>query len=305
MELTPYTLPKFLIGGRLVMAACGMLLGLLLSKTALAAFGILMAVASFFYAVHWVPAMFRLLGAERVWRAGGGAPLRGGARQASDLPRQIFLLLFTVAEADGRAGAKERALVQQFVLQRFLDPGLAVALQRWEARALPADELATLVHGLRARLSGPECETLFFWCCLVALIDEKWVKAEQEVLGVISKHLGLDANYARVIFHQAKARVMAARAQEQWQEQWRRAAGGGRAGAGPTRESAASRRQRALQTLGLDESASQEQIRRRHRELVKKHHPDAHGHLGPVAQQDATERFREVQAAYEELTGKG
>ena len=81
-------------------------------------------------------------------------------------------------------------------------------------------------------------------------------------------------------------------------------AGGPRGGAGyggPRAEPPAARRRRALQILGLDDSATAEDIRRRHRELVKKHHPDAHSHLGPVAQQEATERFREIQAAYEEL----
>ena len=54
--------------------------------------------------------------------------------------------------------------------------------------------------------------------------------------------------------------------------------------------------------IGLPPDASPEQIRRRHRELVRKFHPDAQPNLGPVAQKEATERFQAIQRAYELLT---
>ena len=54
--------------------------------------------------------------------------------------------------------------------------------------------------------------------------------------------------------------------------------------------------------LGLPANASAAQIRRRHRELVRKFHPDAQPNLGEAAQREATERFRSIQRAYELLT---
>jgi DnaJ-class molecular chaperone len=54
--------------------------------------------------------------------------------------------------------------------------------------------------------------------------------------------------------------------------------------------------------LGLPINANKDQIRRRHRELVRKFHPDAQPNLGPVAQKEATNRFRAIQHAYELLT---
>jgi DnaJ-domain-containing protein 1 len=60
-------------------------------------------------------------------------------------------------------------------------------------------------------------------------------------------------------------------------------------------------RRRALEILGLDEHADRSAIRRRHRELVKKFHPDRHSHLGETAARAAAERFRAVQEAYELL----
>jgi DnaJ-domain-containing protein 1 len=62
---------------------------------------------------------------------------------------------------------------------------------------------------------------------------------------------------------------------------------------------------RAPDTAGLPVDATPAQIRKRHRELVRKFHPDAQPHLGPVAQREATERFTAIQRAYETLTADG
>ncbi len=58
----------------------------------------------------------------------------------------------------------------------------------------------------------------------------------------------------------------------------------------------------ALSTLGLKEGVTAEAIKSRHRELVRKFHPDRHQHLGEVAAKEAEERFRQVQSAYEFLS---
>lgn len=60
-------------------------------------------------------------------------------------------------------------------------------------------------------------------------------------------------------------------------------------------------RRRALEALGLDETADAHAIRRRHRELVLAFHPDRQLHLPPEQQAAAAERFHEVQRAYEFL----
>ncbi len=54
-----------------------------------------------------------------------------------------------------------------------------------------------------------------------------------------------------------------------------------------------------LATLGLDESASQEDIDRRYRELAKEYHPDRHTSASPALQKLAAQKFVEIKAAYE------
>ena len=57
--------------------------------------------------------------------------------------------------------------------------------------------------------------------------------------------------------------------------------------------------------LGIDSSASAEEIKRAYRELARKYHPDKLEHLGDEFKALAEMRFKEIQQAYQELSGKG
>lgn len=65
--------------------------------------------------------------------------------------------------------------------------------------------------------------------------------------------------------------------------------------------SAPSRRD-ALHTLGLQDGATDEEIKRAYRDLTKRFHPDVHARSSPDVQQLAEEKMRTVNAAYEVLS---
>ena len=207
------------------------------------------------------------------------------------LPRQIFWLLLAVAEIDGEADAREKEVVRRFVLERFTDPISSADLKSWEAERIPPEQVGPLASNLRQLLSRSERETVFFWCCLVALIDRRFQKSEHDALQDIAQGLDFPQYHARRIFLHAKAQVMVEDAR------WSDGSTGETPFTGQT-----GRRGRALEILGLGEDASADQIRKAHRELVKRYHPDAHSHLGPVAAEEAATRFREIQEAYELLS---
>jgi DnaJ like chaperone protein len=57
--------------------------------------------------------------------------------------------------------------------------------------------------------------------------------------------------------------------------------------------------------LRVDSGASIEEIKHAYRELASKYHPDKLEHLGEDFKALAEMRFKEIQQAYQELTGKG
>jgi DnaJ-domain-containing protein 1 len=299
-----------LLLGRILLAGLGMLAGIWLVRTPLGLLGFLLAVYSGHRLIVSLVALGRLALRERgIGRGDGGlgggfggsrGARFGGREDPLRLPRQLLTLLYSVAEADGRAGHFELAAIRQFLLQRSRDPFVMMMLAQTRVVALGRDDLVELLRDLRRQLSPQECQSVFTWCALVALIDQRFDHREDAILQLVARHLQIESHEAKLLFHAAKEQAMrSAAAGGSW------AGGQGRQGGwGDFRERGpdpATARREALQTLGLDENASAEDIRRRHRELAKKHHPDAHSHLGEVAREEATARFRKIQAAYELL----
>ena len=58
------------------------------------------------------------------------------------------------------------------------------------------------------------------------------------------------------------------------------------------------------QILGIDRNASAVEIKQAYRESARKYHPDKLEHLGDEFKELAERRFKEIQKAYQELTGK-
>jgi uncharacterized tellurite resistance protein B-like protein len=239
-------------------------------------------------------------------------------------PRQVFLLLLAVAEADGKAGEAERDLVRRFLLERFVDPVSTADLQSWEAERIDTRDIASLAHRVARGMSINERATLFSWACLVAFVDDRFAQSEHMALQQVANGLGIPGEVGRTLFHLAREQHSRRRGQQPEPRPRPRpgAAASGPSGAGPRFRTQPppgqgqqkptpdappppqpkSPREAALATLGLPLDASADDIRKRHRELVRRFHPDAQTHLGPIAQQEATERFRAIQRAYELLT---
>src|SRR5262245_39008880 len=282
---------------------------------------VLVGFCGFFLSFFAVTPLARMLGEDARLRRDWGAQAHD-AIVRSTTPRQVFLLLLAVAEADGHAGPDERELVRRFLLQRFVDPVSAKDLASWEAEGLRTKDLAGLARRVARGMDAGERATLFSWACLVAFVDDHFDAAEHEALQAVARGLGLAPTHARVLFHFARMAHLQRRGgqphqqprfrtqrprpepepqpqqrQQQRQQQQRR----WHYEPPPRRERPATAREHALATLGLAADASPETIRKRHRELVRRFHPDAQPNLGPVAQQEATERFRAIQHAYEVL----
>jgi DnaJ like chaperone protein len=57
----------------------------------------------------------------------------------------------------------------------------------------------------------------------------------------------------------------------------------------------------AYKILEIDAEASDEEVKKAYRKMAQKHHPDKVSHLGDDIRKAAEEKFREIQAAYEDI----
>ena len=218
---------------------------------------------------------------RRAWSAAAAE-----AFAIASLPRRVYYLLAAVAEADGPMSVAERETVRRFVLEKFASAADIDTLRSWEARPLAIADRVGLAARVAAGLDESELDSLFCWCCVVAFADGKFRANEHTALQDVAKGLGIEPARARFLFHVVRAQYL----------------GGRETGARPRPASASDTRANALSVLGLPADASADTIRKRHRQLVRQFHPDAQPRLGPVALREATERFQEIQRAYEVLT---
>ncbi|MGK0434002.1 MAG: DnaJ like chaperone protein [Planctomycetota bacterium] len=288
-----YWLSRFVFGLVLLVAAgSGMIQRLLPIKDPLGLPSLGLGLLGFHLALTAVGPVTRLSNYRQRTRKTWGDAARNQFDRAS-LPRRIFYLLSAVAEADGPMGPPEREVVRQFLLERFDDPVQSHEIRSWEMQPLQVKDLIGLAARIATSLDEAELDTLFCWCALVAFADGKFRPDEHRALADVARGMDIAAGRARMLFHLARAQFLAGAGGQQRQDRQQQQEPGPR----PVHA-----RGDALAVLGLPVNASAEQIRRRHRELVRKFHPDAQPNLGPVAQKEATERFQAIQRAYEVLT---
>jgi DnaJ-domain-containing protein 1 len=279
-----YWIGRFLLGSALIVSA-GLGQGLIMVGNPLGIITFFFGIGGFVLAYSSITPLVRYATLSVRTRQAWSEAAHEAFTRAS-LPRRIYYLLAAVAEADGPMTPAERETVRHFLLERFLDPIMGDEIRNWEEKPLQFTDRIGLAARIATGLDASERDSLFCWCCLVAFADGKFRDPEHAVLSDVAKGLGLSASRARMLFHLARAQYL--RGEKQ----------GSATRPGP----AIDRRAQALVVLGLPADANPVQIRARHRQLVRKFHPDAHANLGPTAQREATERFTEIQRAYETLT---
>ncbi len=290
--VNPLTITKLILLVRMGIGVLVMTIGFWLSRGSGALIGVPIA---FYGAAKAINEFSRFVRARELGRVMGPMvrDLRRNERRPASLGESIAMLLFGIAELDGPASAAERVAVIRTIVENFPEPALIASLERWQFERLDEAGRLAILQQLRRGLDEADRSRVFRWCARVTLSDERFNAGEHAVLQVIARELGLRPELARHLFHDVKGRILAERAG--------RGGADGSSGSGRSTTSMA-RRSEALSTLGLGPHANDDEVRRRHRELVKLHHPDAHAHLGATEVAAATQRFREIQRAYEVLT---
>ena len=221
-----------------------------------------------------------------------GLEFMGGAGEQERVQAAFFTSLFSVmgalAKADGRVSEDEIAMARSVMAQMALDETQKrVAIDLFNAGKQPDFDLDAVVAQFRQESRRRTNLQRMF---LEILLHAAWADGvlhpdELRLLRRVSDGLG----FSSAVFERLEAMVRAQRSFF---------GGGEQAGGAAPR---ADRLKEAYALLGVDESASDAEIKKAYRRLMNQHHPDklvAKG-LPEEMIRMATEKTQEIKAAYE------
>lgn len=191
-----------------------------------------------------------------------------GRTAEGDFKMSLLVLIACVMKADGRPQKQELNVVKRFLLANFGEEGSLEALQILKnllKQEINDVEVARQIN-YNMNYSGKlELVHLLFE---IAYADGAENYSELQVIQRIAGNLGinrLDFESLKAPYHKTK------------DVNW------------------------AYKTLEIQPSATNDEIKKAYREMAKKYHPDTVANLGEDIKKKATEKFRTVNEAYEEL----
>ena len=195
-----------------------------------------------------------------------GGPIPPGQTGRGDFTFSLTGLATAVMKADGRIMRSELDYVKTFLIRNFGIEATREAMQmikELSTRDIPVDDVCQQI-----RFQMPEASKvqLLYFLFGIAKADGTVSTAEIGLLENISNRLGID----HVTFMSVKSMYY------------------------DDIES-------AYQVLGIDSSASNEEIKKAYRKIAMENHPDKVGHLGEDIRKAAEEKFSRINVAYEKI----
>jgi DnaJ like chaperone protein len=180
----------------------------------------------------------------------------------------LLVLMACIMKADGRVDKSELAVVKKFLVANFGEQGALEALQILKGlldQNINETEVAAQIGQHMNYSSKLELLHLLF---NIAYADGEVVASELATIQRISTIFRID----RLDFESIKAPYM-----KTVDRDW------------------------AYKSLEIEASATNDEIKKAYRRMAKKYHPDLVNELGDDVKKSATEKFRSVNEAYEEL----
>lgn len=199
-----------------------------------------------------------------------------------DAAKRLVALLAKVAKSDGAVSASEAQVISETITAFAREYGISRESLKaiYEAEKLRLDNARSIAMQYRFDfgLSKQEAINVLVFLLNLAYIDGEFSEGEKRILGEISSGLGISEWDKNTIF---------TRFETEFNARFKNA----KSSLSP------------YATLGLDDGASFEEVRRRYKELVRQNHPDVL--MGRGASQEliseATKRLQEINEAYERI----
>lgn len=185
-----------------------------------------------------------------------------------DFRVSLLVLMACVMKADGRAQKSELDVVKRFLVSNFGEEGALEALQLLKNLLEQPINEVEVSRQIGQFMNYSSRLQLLHFLFEIAMADGMMVEAEKQMLMRISANMGVsNADFDAILAPYNKGK----------DKNW------------------------AYTALEIEPGASIEEIKRAYRRMAMKFHPDKVASLGDDVKKKATERFRNVNEAYEEL----
>ena len=198
----------------------------------------------------------------------GGTAMSTNNTTEGDFKMSLLVLMACIMKADGRVDKSELAVVKKFLITNFGEQGALDALQILKSlldQNIDESEVAMQISQNLNYSSKLELLHLLF---NIAYADGEVVASELATIQRISTIFRID----RLDFESVKAPYM-----KLVDRDW------------------------AYKSLEIEPTATNEEIKKAYRNMAKKYHPDKVMDLGEDVKKSATEKFRSINEAYENL----
>lgn len=200
--------------------------------------------------------------------------------QAGDFGMSMVILSAAVMKSDNRIMKSELEFVKNYLVQQFgaaQAKELISALKEVLKTEVPVRQVCMQI---RANMSHPMRLQLMHYLFGVGYSDGKVQTIELQTLNTIARYLGV----SQKDFFSINAMFGGQGSQS-----------GSRPGSSSLGVSA------SYKILEIEDSVTDNEVKKAYRKMAKKYHPDKVAALGPEFQNAAKEKFQKVQQAYEEV----
>jgi len=194
---------------------------------------------------------------------------KNSATRSGDFEVSLLILASIVIKSDGRQDERELDFVRQQFLRMYGKERANHAFELFKAVSKQHVSKRQVSLQIRQMMDHASRLQLLHFLFGIAKADGSVSEKELKTIQTIAGYLGIslkDFESIKAMFYNAKVD--------------------------------------AYKVLEIEATASDAEVKRAYRTMVKKFHPDRVSHLGPEHQKGAEEKFRQVQEAYEFIQNK-
>lgn len=198
----------------------------------------------------------------------GAASSRRQRATQGDVQVSIIVLIACVIKADGKVLRSEVNFIKPFLLRNFGEEGAKQALQLLKALLEQDIDPVSVAQQMRMHINYSVRLELVRLLLDLAQSDGEMNPSEMTVIAQIAHHIGLQS---------ADYQSLLALYQRTTDTNW------------------------AYKALEIEPTATDDEVKKAYRRMAMKYHPDKVANVGEEIRQQATEKFRGINEAYEHI----